>query len=222
LLDKFIAYGQNHYDKLLGYLLDHLQLCAITLIISLLIAIPASLILSRHKRVSKAVIAVLGAIYSIPSMALFALLVPVFGLGETTAIFVLVIYNQFILVRNIIAGFEGIDSNIIEAARGMGMSPMQSFFKIKLPLAMPVILSGIRISVVTTIAIATIAATIHAGGLGVLLFDGLQTMNMVKMLWGTILAAAIALIFNSILFKIEARQVLKARGELSPRKIKKC
>ena len=220
MLDKFISYGYNHYDKLLGYLLDHLQLCAITLIISILIAVPVSLILSKYKKVSKAVLAILGAIYSIPSMALFALLVPALGLGETTAIFVLVIYNQFILVRNIITGFNGVDSTIVEAAKGMGMSSMQSFFKVQLPLAMPVILGGIRISVVTTIAIATIAATINAGGLGVLLFDGLQTMNMVKMLWGTLLAAAITLIFNSILIKIEVREILKARGELSSRKMK--
>lgn len=220
MLNKFISYGQNHYDKLLGYLLDHLQLCAITLIISVLIAIPVSLILSKYKKVSRAVIAILGAIYSIPSMALFALLVPVLGLGETTAIFVLVIYNQFILVRNIITGFNGVDSTIVEAAKGMGMSPMQSFFKVQLPLAMPVILGGIRISVVTTIAIATIAATINAGGLGVLLFDGLQTMNMVKMIWGTLLAAVITLIFNSILIKIELREILRARGELSSRKMK--
>lgn len=220
MLDKFISYGQNHYDKLLEYLIDHLQLCAITLIISILIAIPVSLILSKYKKVSKAVLAILGAIYSIPSMALFALLVPALGLGKTTAIFVLVIYNQFILVRNIITGFNGVDSTIIEAAKGMGMSPIQSFFKVQLPLAMPVILGGIRISVVTTIAIATIAATINAGGLGVLLFDGLQTMNMVKMLWGTLLAAAITLIFNSILIKIEVREILRARGELSSRKMK--
>ncbi len=220
MLDKFISYGYNHYDKLLGYLLDHLQLCAITLLISILIAIPVSLILSKYKKVSKAVLAILGALYSIPSMALFALLVPALGLGETTAIFVLVIYNQFILVRNIITGFNGVDSTIVEAAKGMGMSPMQSFFKVQLPLAMPVILGGIRIAVVTTIAIATIAATINAGGLGVLLFDGLQTMNIVKMLWGTLLAAAITLIFNSILIKIEVREILRARGELSSRKMK--
>lgn len=212
-MDKFIQYGQRHYMDLLEYLLEHIEMCATAIGISLLIAIPLCILLMKRKTVSKVVVALLGACYAIPSMAFFALLMPVFGLGKTGAIFVLTVYSQFILTKNILAAFNGIDPMIVESAKGMGMSALQVFFKVQLPLALPVILSGIRIAAIATIGSAVIAQTINAGGIGVILFEGLRSNNIAKMVWGTILAAFLALTVNFILEKLEKRALRKSRGE---------
>ena len=194
-------------------LLEHIEMCGIAIGISLLIAIPLCVILMKYKTLSKLVVALLGACYAIPSMAFFAILLPVFGLGKTGAIFVLTVYSQFILTKNILAAFSGIDPLMLESAKGMGMSMPQVFFKVQLPLALPVILSGIRIASVATIGSATIAQTINAGGIGKILFEGLRTNNVVKMVWGTILAAFLALTVNFILESLEKIALKKARGE---------
>lgn len=212
-MDKFIQYGQRHYIDLLEYLLEHIEMCATAIGISLLIAIPLCILLMKRKTASKIVVALLGACYAIPSMAFFALLMPIFGLGKTGAIFVLTVYSQFILTKNILAAFNGIDPMIVESAKGMGMSALQVFFKVQLPLALPVILSGIRIAAIATIGSAVIAQTVNAGGIGVILFEGLRSNNIAKMIWGTILAAFLALTVNFILEKFEKRALRKSRGE---------
>lgn len=212
-MDKFIQYGQRHYMDLLEYLLEHIEMCATAIGISLLIAIPLCILLMKRKTASKVVVALLGACYAIPSMAFFALLMPIFGLGKTGAIFVLTVYSQFILTKNILAAFNGIDPMIVESAKGMGMSALQVFFKVQLPLALPVILSGIRIAAIATIGSAVIAQTVNAGGIGVILFEGLRSNNIAKMIWGTILAAFLALTVNFILEKFEKRALRKSRGE---------
>lgn len=212
-MDKFIQYGQRHYMDLLEYLLEHIEMCATAIGISLLIAIPLCILLMKRKTASKIVVALLGACYAIPSMAFFALLMPIFGLGKTGAIFVLTVYSQFILTKNILAAFNGIDPMIVESAKGMGMSALQVFFKVQLPLALPVILSGIRIAAIATIGSAVIAQTVNAGGIGVILFEGLRSNNIAKMIWGTILAAFLALTVNFILEKFEKRALRKSRGE---------
>ena len=142
-------------------------------------------------------------LYSIPSLALFAILIPLTGLGRNTAIIVLVIYCQYVLLRSFSAGIKEIDSTIIEAAVGMGMTRNQMFRKIQLPLAMSSIIAGIRIAATSTIGIATIAATINAGGLGTVLFDGLRTFSVVKLLWGTVLSMLLCLLVNVILYLLE-------------------
>lgn len=212
-MDKFIQYGQRHYMDLLEYLLEHIEMCATAIGISLLIAIPLCVLLMKWKTLSKIVVALLGACYAIPSMAFFALLMPVFGLGKTGAIFVLTVYSQFILTKNILAAFNGIDPMIVESAKGMGMSALQVFFKVQFPLALPVILSGIRIAAIATIGSAVIAQTVNAGGIGVILFEGLRSNNIAKMIWGTILAAFLALTVNFILEKLEKRALRKSRGK---------
>ena len=127
--------------------------------------------------------------YAIPSFALFALLIPITGLGQTTAIIVLVIYAQYILVRTFLSGLSQVDKHVIEAAKAMGMT--KSFF------------AGLRLASTAIIAIATIGATINAGGLGVILFDGLRTMNLTKLLWGIILTVGLSLLTNLIIYLVE-------------------
>jgi osmoprotectant transport system permease protein len=194
-------------------LLEHLYIVFLSMMISLLFAIPVGLLIARSKWLSTVVLSFFGIVYSIPSLALFSFLLPVFGLGKLTAIAVLVIYNQYILVRNTLTGFQSIDASIIEAGYGMGLSARHMFFKIQLPLALPIILGGIRIATVSTIGIATIAAVIHAGGLGILLFDGLRMNYLPKILWGTILSALLAYLANYVLLSYETKAILKARGE---------
>lgn len=208
-----LNYLLKNYESMGKLLAEHLYIVSLTLALSLLIAIPISILILRSKLLSNSILAIFGAIYSIPSLALFALLVPLIGLGKKPAIFVLVVYNQYILVRNVLAGFNSIDSSIIEAARGLGLSKSQLFFKIQLPLAFPIILGGIRISAVVTIGIATIAAVINAGGLGVILFDGLRMNYLPKILWGTIMSAALAFLANQIILYFEKRASLKSKGE---------
>lgn len=213
-----LKYLFKYYDKMLALLLEHIYIVSLSILISLLIAIPIALFILRSKILSTAVLSLFGVIYSIPSLALFALLIPLLGLGKNTAIIVLVAYNQYILVRNILAGFQSIDSQIIEAGKGMGLGTVQLFLKIQLPLALPIVLGGIRITAVSTIGIATIAAVINAGGLGVILFDGLRMNYLPKILWGTIMASGLAFLVNQSLLTLEKRYSLKARGEHHNRK----
>jgi osmoprotectant transport system permease protein len=210
---EMIQFLLRYPEKIFVPLLQHIELTGLTLLISIVIASALSLLLMRSRWLSQLVVGFFSAVYAIPSMALFALLIPLFGLGEKTAVIVLVIYNQFILVRNILSGFHSVDPAVVESAYGMGMSEPQIFFKIRLPLASPVILAGIKIASVSTIGIATIGATINSGGLGTLLFEGLQTMNMVKILWGTLLSSLLAIAVNFLLAALEKKARKAVNGE---------
>ncbi|PTQ81622.1 osmoprotectant transport system permease protein [Trichococcus patagoniensis] len=180
-----------------------------TLLIAILIASGVILACIHHERVMNALIYLTSLLYSIPSLALFAILIPLTGLGRNTAIIVLVIYCQYILLRSFATGIREIDPTIIEAAVGMGMTRNQIFRKIQIPLATTAIIAGIRIAATATIGIATIAATINAGGLGTVLFDGLRTFSVVKLLWGTSLSILLSLFVNVILYFVEV--VLRRR-----------
>lgn len=171
---------------------QHLELVLITLAISIVLASILTFLIMQNEKLTNAVIQVFSAIYSIPSLALFALLIPFTGLGDLTAIIVLVAYNQYLLIRNFIAGLRSVDKSIVEAGRGMGMSRFRLLREVQIPLAMPGIIAGIRLSIISTTGVATIAASINAGGLGTVLFSGMRTLNVYKILWGTILSVIIA------------------------------
>jgi osmoprotectant transport system permease protein len=198
-----IEYAINYWDRLGKALLEHLEIVVITLIISLLLAAILTMLAMYSKVLSIILIHTFSVIYSIPSLALFAMLIPVTGLGKVTAITVLVVYNQYLLLRNFIAGLNEVEPAIIEAATGMGMTNMQTLFKVRLPLSKNALFTGVRLAVISTIGIATIAAFINAGGLGSILFDGLRTMNVYEIVWGSILAAGLAIGINAVLSKIE-------------------
>ena len=203
----------KHYDMLALSLLQHLEIVLIALAFSMAFAVPVGLALSRTKWVSTVVLAVFSVLYAIPSLALFSFFLPFTGLGLKTAVIVVAIYLQFILLRNTVAGFTSVDAAIIEASRGMGMGSFQMFFDIELPLALPVIIAGIRIAVVSAIGLATIAATINAGGIGTLLFEGLRNLYPVKIFWGIILSSGLSLTANQLLMQFERRSLRKAGGE---------
>jgi len=194
-----IAYFMKYQDKLLTALLEHLEIVLICLLFSILLACSLTILCMYSKVLSKFIVNLFSIIYSIPSLAMFAMMIPLTGLGKTTAILVLTVYNQYLLLNNFITGLNEVDQSIVDAATGMGMTEMQILFKIRLPLSIKALFAGIRLAVVSTIGIATIAASINAGGLGAILFDGLRTMNVNKILWGSILSAGLAIIANALL-----------------------
>ena len=204
-MTRFISYTTRHYDKLIQAVLEHFELVGITLLISIALAFVISMLVMEHKRITTWIMRISSMIYAIPSLALFALLLPVTGLGMQTAILVLVIYNQFILVQSFTDGFTAVEPGVLEAATGMGMTKGQIFQKIRLPLALDTMIAGIHIAIISTIGIATIASTVGAGGLGTILFEGMRTQNVVKIVWGTVLSVAMVLGVNGILKLVEKR-----------------
>lgn len=195
-----MKYLLTHTDRVLDLFLEHLSMTALSLCISLLLAIPIGIAITKYKRLYVPVTGLFGILYTIPSLALFALLIPVTGLGPETAIIGLIAYSQMILVRNVAAAIRGIDPLIIEAAKGMGMSKAQIVFQIEIPLAVPVVVAGIRVAAVSIISIATVAAWINAGGLGTLIFEGLYRTHTDKLVAGTIAIAVLA-IGTDLLFR---------------------
>lgn len=204
-----IAYAARYHGKLLDAFAEHVEIVLITLLISVLLASLLTIYISHSRRLSEFCIDMFSMLYSIPSLAFFAMLIPVLGLGKTTAIVVLVIYNQYILLRNFLDGLQQVEPAILEAAIGMGMSRYQVLFQVQLPLASKAIFAGIHLAIISTIGIATIAATINAGGLGTILLDGLRTLNTVKIIWGTILSAGFAILVNGLLHMLEKKVAAK-------------
>jgi osmoprotectant transport system permease protein len=203
-MGAYLEFWSEHAEKFLDPLAEHLQIVGVTLLISVALAAVVSVALLRHPRAKGVVLQLLSAVYAIPSLALFAVLIPVTGLGEGTAVLVLVAYNQYLLVRNIVTGIDGVDPSIVEAARGMGMSDARILREVQVPLALPLIMAGLRLAVISTIGIATIAATINAGGLGTVLFDGLRTLNSYKIVGGTLECALLAIVANAALRLLES------------------
>ncbi len=196
-------------------LLQHILLVGMSLGFGIAFALPVGLLLSKsNKWFSTPILVLLGIIYTIPSLAFFALLIPIAGLGVKPAVIALVAYSQFILVRNIMAGFQSIDLSILQAGKGMGLGFLQMLWKIELPLALPVIIGGIRVAAISIIGITTIAAWINAGGLGVILFEGLYQNSVPKIFWGTCFVSVLAITMNQLLLWVEKYALLKAQGEL--------
>lgn len=198
-----IEYALRSRNLLATALWEHLQMVVITLVIALVIAAALTTAAMFSRKLAQLLITLFSVIYSIPSLALFVILIPLTGLGRTTAIAVLVVYAQYILLRNFITGLHEVDPAVIEAATGMGMTRLQILTRIRLPLARKSLFTGVRLAMVSTVGIATIAAFINAGGLGSILYDGLRTMNVNKILWGSILSAGLAIGINAVLTRLE-------------------
>ena len=184
---------------------QHVILVVVSVAIALAISLAAGIWASRRPRVYAPIMAVTALLYTVPSLALFALLIPLVGLGRTPAIIGLVSYSLLILIRNIATGIREVPADIVEAARGMGFAPWQVLVRIELPLALPVIVAGVRIATVTVIGIATIAAYINAGGLGRLIFDGIQQAFPEKIVVGGLLASLMAIVADVGFTRLERR-----------------
>ena len=198
-----MGYLIANWDEVGVLLLQHLWLTISALGMATVIALPLGVLLARYSWLRGPLLGLLGVLYTIPSLSLLVLLIPLLRLGYWPAVVTLVIYAQLILVRNVVVGLTGVDAAIIEAARGMGMSGWQRLFQVELPLAMPLLLAGLRIATLSTIAIATIAAFVNAGGLGTLLFDGVRSSNREKIVAGAIAVSALAVAANTLLRRVE-------------------
>lgn len=194
---------EKHGSELITKIFEHLYISLTALIIGTMIAVPIGIIISRNKKVSQIVIGVTSILQTIPSLALLAIVVPYLGVGRTPAIFALVIYSLLPILRNTVLGMEGVDLNTLDAAKGMGMNPMQLVFKVQLPLAMPILISGIRLSGTYVLAWATLAAYIGAGGMGDFIFAGLNNYNITLILVGTISITTMTLLIDYLFGKLE-------------------
>ena len=183
-----------HGDDIVAALRQHVELTAIAVAVGLLISFPLGLAARRWRRTEGPILGFTGALFTIPSLALFALLVPVTGLSRLTAEIGLVIYTLLILVRNIVAGLDGVPEDVREAAHGMGYRPLGRLLRVELPLAVPVILAGVRIATVTTIGLVTVTGLIGQGGLGAFIIEGINRDFRTPIVVGSVLSVALAVV----------------------------
>ncbi len=191
-----MSYLFGHPDKVLALAAPHIALAVVALAIALCIAVPLGVLLARRPHAYAPVMGALSVLYTIPSICLLVLLIPLLGLGFWPTVVALVVYCQAILVRNVAAGIRGVDAAVLEAARGMGLSGRQVLRDVELPLALPVILAGVRVAAISIIAIATVAAFFDAGGLGALIREGISQDYGEKIIAGVIAVALVALLFD--------------------------
>lgn len=172
-----IDYITRNREEIVEQLVEHIELTVIAVALGFVISFPLALLAFRYRRTYGPITGVTGVLYTIPSLALFAFLAPYTGLSTTTAEIGLVGYTLLILIRNIVAGLAGVPPDAKEAAQGMGYSPRQLLWRVQLPLALPVIVAGIRIATVTTIGLITVTALIGKGGMGKFILDGLRAFG---------------------------------------------
>jgi len=190
-------------DKLLMQTLQHIGLTFISLIIAVVIGLPLGIWITRKKQFSGVILGIAGILQTIPSIALLGFMIPLLGIGAKPAIVALLLYALLPIIRNTYTGIEGVDASIKEAAQAMGMNKWQVLFKVELPLAMPVILAGIRTATVINVGVATLASYIAAGGLGEFIFGGISLNNPNMILAGAIPAALLAIIFDFLLSRVQ-------------------
>ena len=192
----------DNSDRIVEQLFEHIQLTAIAIFIGLLISLPIAIYAQRHRRALPPVIGFTGILYTIPSIALFGFLQPYTGLSYWTAEIGLVSYTLLILIRNIVAGLNAVPEDVKEAALGMGYTPRQLLWRVELPLALPVIIAGIRIATVTIIGLITVTALIGLGGFGRFILEGFRTINQnasTIMLVGAVLSVVLAVVADLVL-----------------------
>lgn len=194
-----LSYWSTHQSDVINLTGEHIRLVLASMAIALLIALPLGTLVARFRVLYTPVVGLTGLIYTIPSLALLVYLIAIVGIGTENAVICLVAYAQFILVRNIAVGLRQVEPVVIEAARGMGMNPWQVLFKVEYPLALPIIMGGIRVATVATIAIASIAALVDAGGLGSLLFTGINLGNNSEIEVGAIAVSLLAIAADVLL-----------------------
>jgi len=194
---------QMRWEDLLQALAQHVELVLLSMLIAIVIGVPLGILITRVKSLDKFVLGTAGILQTIPSLALLGFMIPVFGIGIKTAVAALFLYSLLPVIRNTFTGIKEVDKSIIEAARGMGMTSLQILFKIELPLALSVIMAGIRTATVINVGTATLAAFIGAGGLGDFIFLGISRNIDALVLLGAFPAAILALVIDWLLGLLE-------------------
>lgn len=195
----------NRQDLIIERAIEHLYISLLAIFIAVGISLPLGIYISRKKKAAEFYIGITAVLQTIPSLALFGFLVPILGIGMVTALVALIIYALLPILRNTYTGLTEIDEGVIEAGEGMGMTPRQILWKIKLPLSLPFMMAGIRTAAVLTVGVATLATFVGAGGLGDIIWRGLQSWNNSLVLAGAIPVAMMALLFDYILKVVERK-----------------
>ena len=198
------SYLHDNSDAILAATRQHVTLTVISVGLGLLLALPLALLARRSRQLENLIVGLAGVIYTIPSLALFAVLAPVTGLTKTTVVIGLTAYTLLVLVRNVLAGLQGVPEEVVEAARGMGLGPGQLLWRVQLPLAVPAILAGVRVATVSTVALVTVGAVVSNGGLGQLIFEGFNNnFYRAEILTATLLCVLLALVADALLLLVE-------------------
>ncbi|MFV0633150.1 ABC transporter permease [Demequina sp.] len=192
-------YVTRNWEEIADQLVIHTSLTLQALAIAVAIAFPLSLVARRVPVLAGPILGVTGVLYTIPSFALFGLLAPYTGIGRTTVLIGLVAYALLVLVRNTVVGLQGVDRDVTDAARGLGYSPTRLLLQVELPNALPSIISGLRIAAVSTVALVTVGVVVGYGGLGQLMFRGLQSNYRAQIMTATLLCLALALVLDLLL-----------------------
>ena len=215
-MNEFINYFSQNFSTIFGLFIDHIQLTILAIIISILIGVPLGIIITYFKPSKKPVMAIANIIQAIPSMALLGFMIPLLGIGTKPAIVMVILYSLLPIIKNTVAGLDSINSDTLEAAKGIGLTPMQVLYKVQIPLAAPVIMAGVRISAVSSVGLMTLAAFIGAGGLGYLVYAGIRTVNNAQILAGAIPSCILALLIDYIFSILEVLVTPKCNQLASP------
>ena len=213
-MPSLFAVFQNRQDQLLQALFEHIQISFAALLLAVIIAIPLGIYLTKKEKVAEGIIGITAVLQTIPSLALLGLFIPLFGIGKVPAIIALIIYALLPILRNTYTGIKEVDPSLTEAAMAMGMNTRKRLLKVELPLAMPVIMAGIRTAMVLIVGTATLAALIGAGGLGDIILLGIDRNNTELIVLGAIPAALLAIVFDLLLRKLEKLSYKQSAGTI--------
>jgi len=200
-----VTWLARNWDQVALGLAQHLGISISALAIAFALSLPLGIWAARSDRVQAVALTVAGFLYTIPTLAFLALLIPLVGLGPANAIIAMVAFSLVVLIRNIATGIRQVPPDIVDAARGMGMGEMQVLARVELPLALPLIVAGLRVAAVTVISVSVVAAYVNAGGLGTLIFNGIATDHPPKIWSGALTACALAIAVDTTLALIERR-----------------
>ena len=208
-------YLQTRSSQLTEALVEHIWITVVSVLLGLLIAFPLALLARRYRRLEWFVVGATTALYTIPSLALFSLLLPLTRLTPTTVVIGLVLYSLTILVRNLLEGLNAVPAEVRESALGMGYGSRRLLFRVELPLALPSIMAGLRVATVSTVALTTVGAIIGYGGLGNLLFQAVNTQFRPQVLTASVLCVLLAITFDLLLVGVQRRLTPWARTQVA-------
>lgn len=200
---SFIQWVAANPDRILTHTLEHLAMASTAIGLAILVSLPVGILLTRFERLAQIVLSLTNVIMTIPSLALLAFMIPIFGIGKQPAVIALFLYALMPIIRNTYTGINGVDRGTLEAGRGMGMTSMQLLFLVELPLALKVIFAGIRTTFVIIIGWTTLAALIGGGGLGQLIWNGITNINTNLILAGALPSALLAILMDHVLGLVE-------------------
>lgn len=200
---NFFKYFSSNWMELLEMLYQHMVMVALGILLALIIGVPLGILCTKSEKVETVIISIANLIQVIPSLALLALLMIIFGIGFKTVIIALFLYSLLPIIRNTAVGLKEVDKESIEAGNGMGMTRLQLLYKVKFPLSLPFVLAGLRIAVVIAIGVATLAPFIGGEGLGREIISGINLRNPNKIYGGAIIAALLAVVVDYLLGRLQ-------------------